>query len=190
MMSTFNAFDWLLLGLLAWSTFAALRRGLVRTLFSLGGWTVGPLLASWYSAELATRLLRWFKPMATAQLVAFLLILVATVMVASLLGSVLHRTVRAVGLGTMDRLGGGLFGIARGCLIGVSALMAIAAFSPRSETISQSRLTPYFLAGAHAVCFLVPTDFRLLVAHGATRLRHNSSDWSRSIESTARAHGR
>ena len=178
-MTNLTGFDWLLLAILAWSTFSAFRRGLIRVLFSLGGLFVGILLASWNYAAFALRLTRWCKPLATAQVVAFLLILVAAVVVASLIGSFLHKTVSAVGLGFLDRLAGAGFGVARGCLIGVAALMTIAAFSPGSEAIAKSRLTPYFLAGAHAVCFLVPTDFQMRVSYGATRLKHEAPSWMR-----------
>lgn len=177
-----TGFDWLLIGVLAWSTIAAFMRGLIRVLFSLGGLVLGILLASWNYRTLAPRLLHWAHPLATAQAVAFVLILVGAIVVASLLGRVLRKTVSAVGLGFLDRLGGAAFGFVRGCLAGVAIMMMIAAFSPGSETIAKSTLTPYFLAGAHAVCFVVPADLQAKFANGATRLKHDAPDWIKSKE--------
>jgi membrane protein required for colicin V production len=88
--------------------------------------------------------------------------------------------VSAVGLGFLDRLGGAAFGVVRGLLAGVALMMTIAAFYADSETIAKSKLTPYFLAGAHAVCFFVPADLRLQIASGTTRLKHISPDWIKS----------
>ncbi|SNS82166.1 membrane protein required for colicin V production [Granulicella rosea] len=177
-----TAFDWLLIGVLAWSMIAAFMRGLIRVLFSLGGWVAGILLASWNYRLLAPRLLGWAHPLATAQAVAFVLILVGVIILASLLGRLLRKTVSAVGLGFLDRLGGAVFGFVRGCLVGTAIMMLIAAFSPGSDAVAKSTLTPYFLAGAHAVCFVVPADLQAKFANGATRLKHNAPDWIKSTE--------
>jgi membrane protein required for colicin V production len=179
-LASFTLFDWLLIALLCWSTVAAFVRGLIRVLFSLGGLVAGILLASWNYRTLAPRLLHWAHPLATAQAVAFLLILVGVIVVASLLGRILRKTVSAVGLGFLDRLGGAAFGFVRGCLAGVALMMAIAAFYPASKTIANSTLTPYFLAGAHAVCFVVPVDLQVKIANGANRLKHDAPNWIKS----------
>jgi membrane protein required for colicin V production len=56
-------------------------------------------------------------------------------------------------------------------------MVAAAAFLPQTTWISNSRLAPYFLAGAHAVSFVVPHDLQQLILDGATRLKHNAPDW-------------
>ena len=94
-----------------------------------------------------------------------------------LMGRLLSRTVQAVGLGFFDRLLGAVFGFARGCLMGVAILVAAAAFFPKTAWISNSRLTPYFLAGAHAVSFVVPHDLHQQILNGAQELKHNAPDW-------------
>ena len=94
-----------------------------------------------------------------------------------LVGRLVSRTAKAVGLGLPDRLLGALFGFARGCLLGVAIMMAIAAFLPGSVWISESRLKPYFLDGAHAVSFVVPNDLQRRILRGAEQLKHNAPDW-------------
>ena len=89
----------------------------------------------------------------------------------------MNRTVRAVGLGFFDRILGAAFGFARGCLFGVAILMAIAAFLPRSQWLANSELSPYFLAGAHAVSFVVPHDLQKQILEGAAQLKHEAPDW-------------
>ena len=65
-----------------------------------------------------------------------------------LAGKLIRRTAHTIGLGFFDRLLGALFGLARGCLLGVAILTAATAFLPHSTRIANSRLTPYFLAGS------------------------------------------
>ena len=174
---TFNAFDWLLCLLLLWSTVIAFMRGIIRVLFSFIGLIAGIVLASWYYPPLAHRLAPLFSSLAAAQIAAFLLIAISTMVLIGLLGRLVSRTARAVGLGIPDRLLGALFGFARGCLLGVAVMMPIAAFMPRSLWIAQSRLLPYFLDGAHAVSFVVPKDLQNRIVHGAEELKHKSPDW-------------
>jgi len=56
-------------------------------------------------------------------------------------------------------------------------LIAMAAFVPQSSWTQNSRLSPYFLAGVHAVSFVVPHDLQQLILNGAAQLKHNAPDW-------------
>jgi membrane protein required for colicin V production len=170
-------FDWLLLAPLVYSTVQAFLRGLVRELFSLAGLIAGVLLASWNYSRLASPLSKFISNPAVANVVAFLLIAIGIMLVAALAGRLVHTTAHAVGLGFFNRLGGAAFGLLRGCLIGVAILMAISAFLPGTEWVKNSRLAPYFLAGAHAVSFVVPHDLEQLILNGATQIKHNAPDW-------------
>jgi membrane protein required for colicin V production len=169
--------DWSLIAIIAYSTIVAFMRGIILELFSLGGLIAGILLASWNYNHVALLLQRLITTPATAQIVAFLFIVVAVMVLSAILGKLLNRTAHAIGLGFFDRLLGAIFGFARGCLFGVAILMAVAAFLPHSTWTANSQLTPYFLAGAHAVSFVVPHDLRQLILDGATQLKHNAPDW-------------
>ena len=106
-----------------------------------------------------------------------ILIVVGVMVLSTLLGRALNRTAHAIGLGFFDRILGAAFGLARGCLFGVAILMAVTAFRPHSAWVENSRLTPYFLAGVHAVSFVVPHDLQQLILDGAKELKHNAPDW-------------
>jgi membrane protein required for colicin V production len=172
-----NLFDCLLIAILAYSTIMAFVRGIILELFSLGGLIVGILLAAWNYNQVALLLGHLIATPATAQIVAFLLIIIGIMVLCTLLGRALNRTAHVIGLGFFDRLLGAVFGFARGCLLGVAILMAGAAFLPRSQWIANSHLTPYFLAGAHAVSFVVPHDLRQQILDGAAHLKHVAPDW-------------
>src|SRR5947208_3626409 len=144
-----NLFDCCLIAVLAYSTIMAFLRGIILELFSLGGLIAGILLASWNYKHVSTIFEILITTPAIAQIIAFLLIIIAIMVLSALLGKALNRTAHAIGLGFFDRLLGALFGFGRGCLFGVAILMAIAAFLPHSAWIANSRLSSYFLAGAH-----------------------------------------
>jgi membrane protein required for colicin V production len=177
-----NLFDWFLIAVLAYSTILAFMRGILLELFSLGGLIAGILLASWNYSHVALLLGRLITTPTTAQIVAFLLILIGVMLLSAILGRALHRTADAIGLGFFDRLLGAVFGFVRGCLLGVAILIAIAAFLPRSVWIAKSCLSPYFLAGAHAVSFVVPHDLRQQILDGAAQLKHNAPDWIKPLK--------
>jgi membrane protein required for colicin V production len=172
-----NLFDWLLIAVLAYSTLTAFLRGILVELFSLGGLVAGILLASWNYRSVSLLLRRLITTPSTANVVAFLLIAIGIMILSTILGRVLHRTAESIGLGFFDRILGAAFGFVRGCLLGIVILMAASAFLPPNSRISQSRLTPYFLAGAHAVSFVVPHDLQQQILDGATQLKHNAPDW-------------
>jgi membrane protein required for colicin V production len=172
-----NLFDWLLVAILVWSTVLAFVRGIILELFSLGGLIAGILIASWNYDHLAVLLARLITSPSTARIVAFLFLAIGIMVLSTLLGRALNRTAHAIGLGFFDRVLGAVFGFARGCLLGVAILMALAAFQPHSGWIENSRLSSYFLAGAHAVSFVVPHDLQYLILNGVEQIKHNATDW-------------
>jgi membrane protein required for colicin V production len=176
-----NLFDCLLIAMLAYSTIMAFVRGIILELFSLGGLIAGILLASWNYNHIAAYFERIITNSATAQILAFLFIVIVVMVLSTLLGRALNRTAHAIGLGFFDRLLGAVFGFARGCLFGVAILMAIAAFLPHSAWAENSRLSPYFLAGVHAVSFVVPHDLQQQILNGAEQLKHNAPDWIKPL---------
>jgi membrane protein required for colicin V production len=157
-LSDWNAFDWLLAGILLFSMASGFRRGFVRTVFGLAGFVGGFLLASWKYIRVGELIIDagWIKSTTTAMVVAYLLIVVFVALGVELVARILQKSVRAVGLGFMDRMLGGLFGFARGWMIGIALLMIPTSFAPQSKLVATSVLSPYFFAIAHDVSFLVP----------------------------------
>jgi len=176
-----NLFDCFLIALLAYSTIMAFLRGIILELFSLGGLIAGIIIASWNYSHVAVFLERLITSPATAQIIAFLFIVTAVMILSTIFGKALNRTAHAIGLGFFDRVLGAVFGFARGCLLGVAVLMAIAAFLPHSAWAENSHLSPYFLAGAHAVSFVVPHDLQQQILNGAQQLKHNAPDWIKPL---------
>jgi membrane protein required for colicin V production len=169
--------DWILGIIVVYSVVRAAMRGLISECFALGGVICGFLFACWFYRQVAESLAGLIATPAFAQLTAFLLILVATMVAAYLLARLARHTARAIGLGFFDRLLGAIFGLLRGMLLGLSLLLPITAFLPTATWVQQSALAPYFLRAAHAVSFLMPADLKLKLLDGLERIRHNTPDW-------------
>ncbi len=167
----FNAFDWLLLLVLAWSTILGLIRGLIREIFGLAGTILGLLLAAWNYPTLARWLARWITSPVATEVPAFLLIAVGVLVACTLLGRIVRSAAHTVGLGFFDRLAGAAFGLLRGALVGVVILITATAFFPPQTSIAKSRLSPYFLAAAREVCFVVPQHLQVRITGGIASVR-------------------
>jgi membrane protein required for colicin V production len=176
-----NFFDCFLIAILAYSVIMAFLRGIILELFTLAGLIAGILVASWNYNHVAVYLQRFITSPGIAQIVAFFLIAILAMVLSTLLGKALNRTAHAIGLGFFDRLLGAVFGFARGCLFSTAILMAIAAFQPHSTWAENSRLSPYFLAGVHAVSFVVPHDLQQQILNGVEQLKHNAPDWIKQL---------
>jgi membrane protein required for colicin V production len=174
---TLNPLDWTLVVLLLYSTVRAAMNGFFREAFTLAGFVIGFPLACWFYHDLARHLAGLITTPAFAQLAAFALVLAAVTVTASVLGRIFRRGARTVGLGVADRLGGALFGLARGAGIGIAFLLAITSFLPAAPWIQTSQLAPYLLRGAHAVSFTMPPDLSARLRDGLRQLNHTSPGW-------------
>ncbi len=78
----------------------------------------------------------------------------------TLAAGLVRRTVKAVGLGLVDRLLGAAFGFIRGGLLGVAILMAISAFLPNSPGSKIPSSHPISLPGRMRYPSLCPEVFK------------------------------
>lgn len=175
-----NPLDWLLAILLTYSVVKAAINGFFQEAFALAGLLIGFVLAGWYYRSLAHHLTGLISSQALGQFAAFLLILAGTMLLAALLARLFRRTASLVGLSFMDRLLGGLFGLARGALLGAALLTAFTAFLPEGTWLQTSRMAPYFLQTAHAVSFVMPPDLRGKLRDGLHHLKHTAPGWIKS----------
>jgi len=125
-------------------------RGLVRSLLSLIGLAAASILAVRGAPYLAERLTSLITTPWLQQAISFALIFLAVMAVAMVCGMFLRFTLQAVGLSLMDRLLGGLFGLATVVLVVSVALMMANKFSPsmRAQLETESTLAPYLFRSA------------------------------------------
>ena len=109
--------DYAVLGVMGVSIVWGAWRGLVREVIGVIGWVMAFFLANLLSPSLANALPQSLPSLELRFLVAFIVLFVASLAVATLAGLMISKLVRVAGLGGLDRMLGSAFGAARGALI-------------------------------------------------------------------------
>jgi membrane protein required for colicin V production len=161
-LAQWNLLDWTLFAILFSSLVFGYWRGAIRTLLGLAGLVGGFVLAQGNYLDFANWLhdKHWVRAGLTASAVAFCVLFALVVTGAHLVARMLHSTIRKSGLGYVDRVVGGAFGLLRGGVIVIALLLIPATFAPQSKLMATSILSPYFLGVAHDVSFLLPRSLR------------------------------
>lgn len=114
--------DWIAVALLVVSMLLGLVRGLVFEVISLAGWVVAFVAAQWLAEDVG-RWLPFGDPAASWRYAAgFVLVFVGVAFSVGLLAALTRKLVAAIGLRPVDRILGGVFGVARGAM----AMLAVA----------------------------------------------------------------
>ncbi len=117
LISSLTWIDWSILAIVLASLILGAVRGVVREFFSLIGWVVAFWLAKSFSVTAA----HWLTPFINSETIrlmaAFVMLFVTGLIVTGLLGHLLNALANNAGLGVINRVLGGLFGLLRGGLI-------------------------------------------------------------------------
>lgn len=109
--------DYAAFALLAASILWGVWRGLVREVISVAAWVLAFLAANLFAGPLGEELPGVLPTPEIRVLVAFIAVFVATLAVCTLVGLLLSRLAKVAGLGGLDRVLGGVFGLARAMMI-------------------------------------------------------------------------
>ena len=125
---------------------AGLRQGMIRTVFGIAGLIGGIFLAGRYYDELAERL---FPSGATwGNIAAYAIIVIATLVVAGVIGWLLAKLVNFAALGWLDRFMGFILGVVIGGLLFAAILAIVVKYYPGAEaTIGQSVIARFLVGG-------------------------------------------
>jgi len=140
-----NWFDILLAVILISSAVAGLRSGLARVVIGLLATLIGLMAGFWCYRMVAAKLLPWVGTETAANILGFLVIFVAVLILGALIAALLSSIFKWIGLSWFNHLLGGIAGFLRGTLV-IAALVDIAvAFSPSPmpSVLSQSKVLPY-----------------------------------------------
>jgi membrane protein required for colicin V production len=146
-----NWLDIVIIVVVALLGFAGLRQGLIRTVFGIAGLIGGIFLAGRYYDELAAFL---FPSGATwANIAAYAIIAVATLVVAGVIGWLLAKLVNFAALGWLDRLVGLILGIVIGGLLCAAILAIVVKYYPGMEATINESLIARFLVGGFPLLY-------------------------------------
>lgn len=150
-------FDYLVLFVLVSSVIISTLRGLVKEILSLLGWIVAFVVANAYGAQLAP-MLPELLPGETARLImAFVLLFLGVRILMGLLSLAIGALITATGLSLADRGLGGLFGLARGIVIVLAAVILCGMTSiPQQDFWRNALLSPMAETGARTVKPFLP----------------------------------
>ena len=121
--------DYVILGIIAISAIIGLFRGLVKEAFSLGGWVVAIIIGIRFNQGFAVYLVDYIELPSVRLAVAFVILLLLSLLLCSMLSYLLSQIVDKTGLSGTDRFAGLLFGIARGMVV-MSVLVLLAGLTP------------------------------------------------------------
>lgn len=156
-----NWLDIVILVVMAGGTILGLRTGLIKSALSLAGMILGVMLAGRFYIPLAERF-SFILQAGVAKVVAFVLILIAVMLIASLLARLLQWITSAVMLGWIDHLGGAVLGLVLGALLAGALLAIWTKFFDITEIIRQSAIAAILLDRFPVVLALLPKEFGAL----------------------------
>ena len=110
-----TGFDFAVMAILLVSLLFGLWRGLVYEVLSLIGWPVAFVLSKLFAGDVAPMMPGTQETIRIT--LAYAVVFVAALIVWGVLAWLFSRLVKAVGLGWLDRVLGGLFGVLRGGLV-------------------------------------------------------------------------
>jgi len=125
-----TGFDYAVIGIMLVSLLLGLWRGLVYEVLSLLGWPLAFVLSRMFAADIEP-LLPVSQEAARVAL-AYALVFIAALLIWGMLVWIFAKLIRAVGLGVLDSLLGGVFGLLRGVLV-ILVLVWLAGMSDLPE---------------------------------------------------------
>ena len=153
-------FDYLVLFVLICSIVISTMRGLVKEILSLAGWIVSFVVANAYSEALAGLLPEIIPGPVTRLIVAFVALFIGVRILMMLLTMAVDAVVTAGGLTVADRGLGGLFGLGRGVVIVLAAVLLCGMTSiPQQRFWKDALLSPLAETAARTVKPFLPGDF-------------------------------
>jgi membrane protein required for colicin V production len=164
--------DWLICVLVAVNVIAAAMQGFFSEALTIAGLVVGYLVAAWKYLSLAEWFERYLKNPWLAEILGFLIIFFAILLIFGVAARIARWVMKEAGLSGFDRFLGGLLGLVKGGLMVAIILMGMAAFTPTSKLLQDSQLAPYFLVVGRAAIWLAPSELRTRFYQGLDLLHH------------------
>ncbi len=152
--------DWIICLVVLLNVVTAAMQGFFSEALTIAGLVVGYLVAAWQYRTLAEWLEKFLKNDWLAEILGFLIIFFAILLLFGLAARIARWVMKESGLTGVDRFLGGLLGLAKGGLMVAVILMGMTAFAPTSRLLERSQLAPYFLVVGRAAIWLAPSELR------------------------------
>jgi membrane protein required for colicin V production len=147
-LSTFNWADWAILAVVSASALISLIRGFVKEALSLLAWAIAFFVTVAFHPQAVAFLEPLIDKIYLREILAYILLFVATLVAGSLITYFIVVLVKRTGLSGTDRLLGMIFGTARGLIVVLAALVLLPSLLTGVENDQwwkESQLIPEFL---------------------------------------------
>lgn len=136
-------FDFAVLAVIGCSVLLGLWRGVASELLALAAWVAAFFAARQFGRDVGGLFASWLDDAALSVPAGFAAVFLAVLVIFALGRYVVSLLLRAVGLGLLDRLLGGVFGVARGLVIVLAAVLVGGMTSlPKASWWREAMLTP------------------------------------------------
>jgi membrane protein required for colicin V production len=158
----FNWFDIVLILIMLWSVLSGLRAGFARVVVGFIATILGLLAGFWFYRLMAAKLMPWVKTVTAADILGFLVIFVAVLILGSIISGLLSRLFNWIGLSWFNHVLGGIAGLLRGALVIAALVDVLVAFSPSPTPLflNNSRVLPYTIQLSSWLVDLAPRELR------------------------------
>ena len=171
--------DWAVVVIMIAAVLGGLAQGFFRSVCSLGGLVLGLVIAAWNYGRLAAVLMPAIRIPAVADTIAFLVIALLIMALIGLIGNLLAKAFKILGLGWLDSIAGAIFGFFQGVLLVVIGILVMVAFFPQVKWIADAKLPRMFFGACHVSAIVTPSKL-------GERVRRGLKDWE--IESPSWLH--
>jgi len=169
--------DWAIVIVMVLSVLGGLKQGFFRSVCSLGGLLLGLVLAAWNYARVAALLMPLVRIEQVSDTIAFILIALFVMALASILGAVMAKLLHQVGLGCLDRIAGAAFGLFQGALLVTLGILVVVAFYPKAHWLAEGKLPKRFFGACHLSTHMSPETLARRVREGLKTLEEESPPW-------------
>jgi membrane protein required for colicin V production len=169
--------DWAVVVIMVASVIAGMAQGFFRSVCSLGGLVIGLAVAAWNYGRLASMLLPLVRIPAVAYTIAFLVIALVVMALFAVVGNLLAKAFKMIGLGWLDGIAGAVFGFFQGVVLVVVFILVIVAFFPQEQWLAQSNLPRMFFGALHVGTHVTPSELSERVHTGLRSIEEQSPVW-------------
>jgi membrane protein required for colicin V production len=161
-----NWLDIVLIAVLVVSMVMSARKGFSREIIGLAAALFALVLAMWFYGLAGSFVAPFVSSPRVANLLGFLLVVFGVLVCGGLLGWIVNRFLRTVGLSFFDHLLGAIFGLVRGLLIAIALLTAFTAFGPSvdsgmvSSSMLNSQIAPRVLEASRVFVAMAPMELK------------------------------
>jgi membrane protein required for colicin V production len=157
-----NPFDMAIVVILGYGIIRGIFRGLIREMASIIGVAAGFYIAYFNYKALSPLLARWITNSAYVDIVSFIILFCAVLMIITGAGILIRLIIKIALLGVADRVLGALFGALKGALIVSLLFILLVSFLPPGgvRMVSDSKIAPYVNAVSREVVKVIPDDMR------------------------------